>query len=369
MTIVDSNGKQMVEYKCNSDGLRVRKVATTTGVTDYTLHGKNLVHLTNGTNSLHFYYDAQNRPAVVEFNWVPYAYVHNLQGDIIAIVDSAGTKVVEYKYDAWGKPLSKTGSMANTLGTLNPFRYRGYVYDEETELHYLHFRYYASYINRYLSPDNSGVLGVNLLTRADKNIYAYCDNNPTIRTDEGGEFWNFVIGGIVGGIIGGVSAAISSYMETGEVDVGAVLLGAAVGAVGGVVGATGWNQWVQATAAGALNVANSCIDAAIHGEGVTVEGLATDFTIGFASSLVGSRVTKKAANSANKNINKGISRLARNQYSKGKYYKGATKRAMTMIGNGVKALNTAQGTASVVGSAVGGAASTGKSFILIALAK
>ena len=85
----------------------MRKVATTTGVTDYTLHGKNVVHLTNGTNSLHFYYDAQNRPAVVEYNWVPYAYVHNLQGDIIAIVDSAGTKVVEYKYDAWGKPIAK----------------------------------------------------------------------------------------------------------------------------------------------------------------------------------------------------------------------------------------------------------------------
>ena len=129
-----SKAGETVSFTYNADGLRVRKVTTSTGVTDYTLHGKNVVHLTNGNNSLHFYYDAQNRPAVVEFNWVPYAYVHNLQGDIIAIVDSAGTKVVEYKYDAWGKPLSKTGSMASTLGTLNPFRYRGYVYDEETEL-------------------------------------------------------------------------------------------------------------------------------------------------------------------------------------------------------------------------------------------
>ena len=32
--------------------------------------------------------------------------------------------------------------MASTLGTLNPFRYRGYVYDEETGLYYLRSRYY-----------------------------------------------------------------------------------------------------------------------------------------------------------------------------------------------------------------------------------
>ena len=55
-----------------------------------------------------------------------------LQGDVIALIDSNGKKGVEYKHDAWGRVLSKTGTMASTLGTLNPFRYRGYVYDEET---------------------------------------------------------------------------------------------------------------------------------------------------------------------------------------------------------------------------------------------
>lgn len=49
-------------------------------------------------------------------------YMHNLQGDIVAILDAAGTMVVQYKYDAWGKPLSTTGSMANTLSVRNPFR-------------------------------------------------------------------------------------------------------------------------------------------------------------------------------------------------------------------------------------------------------
>lgn len=40
-------------------------------------------------------------------------------------------------YDTWGKPLATTGSLASTLGDNQPFRYRGYVYDEETGWYYL----------------------------------------------------------------------------------------------------------------------------------------------------------------------------------------------------------------------------------------
>ena len=52
------------------------------------------------TEELHFYYDAQSRPVFVEYNGVKYRYVHNLQGDIVGIVDTAGVLVVEYKYEA-----------------------------------------------------------------------------------------------------------------------------------------------------------------------------------------------------------------------------------------------------------------------------
>ena len=102
--------------------------------------------------------------------------MHNLQGDIIAIVDGNGNKVVEYKYDAWGKPLSKTGSMASTLGTLNPFRYRGYVYDEETGLYYLYSRFYHPSIGRFCNADR----------RVEKNLFTYCNNRPTNKIDSNG---------------------------------------------------------------------------------------------------------------------------------------------------------------------------------------
>lgn len=32
-----------------------------------------------------------------------YSCVHNLQGDIVGILDNSDVLVVEYKYNAWGK--------------------------------------------------------------------------------------------------------------------------------------------------------------------------------------------------------------------------------------------------------------------------
>ena len=80
------------------------------------MHGKNVVHMTSGTDKLRFFYDAQNRPAVVVYNDTAYAYVKSLQGDIVAILDENGNTVVSYGYDAWGAPLWCTGELAETLG-------------------------------------------------------------------------------------------------------------------------------------------------------------------------------------------------------------------------------------------------------------
>lgn len=67
---------------------------------------------------------------------------HDAQGDVTGLVASSGTQVVAYTCDAWGNPLTTTGTMADTLGKLNPLRYRGYVYDTETGIYYVASRYY-----------------------------------------------------------------------------------------------------------------------------------------------------------------------------------------------------------------------------------
>ena len=183
-----------VSFTYNEDGLRVQKVATSTGTTKYTLHGKNIVHMTSGSNSLHFFYDAQNKPAVVLFNGTAYAYLYNLQGDVIALVDANGSKVVEYKYDAWGRIMSRTGTMANTLGLLNPFRYRGYVYDEETACYYLKTRFYNSVICRFVNADS--IIFSNASHNMN-NLYLYCKDNPVNYADENGLMGIAIVGYLI----------------------------------------------------------------------------------------------------------------------------------------------------------------------------
>ena len=72
------------------------------------------------------------------------------------------------------------------LQELNPFRYRGYVYDTETGWYYLQSRYYDPEVGRFLSADvllstGQGVLG--------HNTFAYCGNNSVSRCDPSGCTW------------------------------------------------------------------------------------------------------------------------------------------------------------------------------------
>ena len=91
--------------------------------------------------------------------------------------------MVEYKYDAWGKPLGKTGNLATTLGTLQPFRYRGYAYDEETGLYYLKRRYYHASLARFVNADANLNSGYVLFPN---NQFCYCLNNPVMGIDYDG---------------------------------------------------------------------------------------------------------------------------------------------------------------------------------------
>ena len=104
-----------------------------------------------------------------------------------------GAAVVIYTYDAWGKLLETGGSMATTLGALNPLRYRGYVYDTETGLYYLQSRYYDPEVGRFVNADIYVSTGQGMI---GNNMFAYCANNPTNGCDPCGtcihrwDFWN-----------------------------------------------------------------------------------------------------------------------------------------------------------------------------------
>lgn len=106
-----------------------------------------------------------------------------LAGRVIAILDADGNVVVSYMYDAWGAPLWCTGELAETLGKVQPFRYRGYVFDEETGLYYLRSRYYNPGWGRFVNADV--LIGAGKLL--SHNLFAYCDNVPVSFSDKHGQ--------------------------------------------------------------------------------------------------------------------------------------------------------------------------------------
>ena len=207
----------------NQDGMRIRRTNGTVTY-GYVYNGSQLSQMTVGSNTLNFSYDANGIPMSVSYNGTTYYYATNLQGDVTAILNASGSPVVSYTYDAWGKPLTVTGSLATTLGTHNPLRYRGYVYDTETELYYLQSRYYNPDTGRFLNADAFTSTGQGF---TGNNMFAYCGNNPVARKDNGGAFWFGLLatGTIVGGILGAFNALCTG---------GNILEGAIEGAITGL---------------------------------------------------------------------------------------------------------------------------------------
>ena len=175
-------------YSYDENGLRTQKTVNGTA-TQYRYHGSVLISQVTGSNKLLFSYDANGNVVAVNYNGTYYYYVRNGQNDVIRLIDGNNNSVVEYSYDSWGRQISCTGSLARTLGTQNPFRYRGYVYDTETGLYYLQSRYYDPAVDRFINADIYVSTGQGLLGH---NMYAYCLNNPVVHLDDMG-MWTLSI--------------------------------------------------------------------------------------------------------------------------------------------------------------------------------
>lgn len=105
-----------------------------------------------------------------------YFYVRDVFQNILGIVDENGNLVVKYAYTAYGTLKSISGSLATTIGQYNPFRFKGYYYDQESELFYCNGRYYSSELCRFIQP--ADVSSLNLYSNNEMNIFSYGKNNP-----------------------------------------------------------------------------------------------------------------------------------------------------------------------------------------------
>ncbi len=209
----------------------------------------NLIYQSKG---LEFIYDTTG-VAGLKYNDSVYFYRKDAQGNIIAILDSNGTVVVKYNYDAWGRhnitdadgePIMD----AEHIGYLNPFRYRSYYYDVETRLYYLQTRYYDPEVGRFISQDDVDYAEPEVINGI--NLYAYCGNNPVMNVDPNGTWFFTFLAILAGLLLGGVISGVNSVMNASENEdkFGAFLggfvngvfssLGVAIGvATGGVGGA------------------------------------------------------------------------------------------------------------------------------------
>ena len=140
-------------------------------------------------------YDATGRPIGMsyrensygQYQWDVYWFDLNLQGDIVAVYNKTGVKLVSYSYDPWGKcTVTYSNGGASTSAVKNNLRYRGYYLDSDLGLYYLQSRYYDPNTYRFISPDSvmSGVNG----SLHGFNLYVYCFNNPINMTDAQGNW-------------------------------------------------------------------------------------------------------------------------------------------------------------------------------------
>ena len=181
-------------YTYNADGIRTSK--TVNGVKHiYHLSGTQILseEWTEGNvqHILIFVYDASGNPIGMSHyengaQRGTYVFVKNIQGDVIGIYDDEGTCLVTYTYDAWGNvTVSYSNGGASTAARYNPFRYRGYYYDNETSLYYLNSRYYDPNVGRFLNADGSVNANGDLI---GFNMFAYCGNNPVMWRDPSGTY-------------------------------------------------------------------------------------------------------------------------------------------------------------------------------------
>ena len=130
-----------------------------------------------------------------------------MRSNIIGIINENGTFVVKYLCSAYGEMCDITGLEASTIGIINPFRYKGYYYDEETKLYYLTSKYYDPEVGRFITPDSINCLDPKSITGL--NLYAYCGNNPINYFDRFGhtpEWAQWLIGGAL--VIGSIALTI-----------------------------------------------------------------------------------------------------------------------------------------------------------------
>ena len=186
-------------YYYDYQGIRLSRLDKDGLTHTYYYNGNNLVgeDVYNGNTlvrKLRFFYDKDGLCSfrtIIGDQTKNYIYIRNSFNDIVGISEGITLKAL-YIYDAWGNhkvfnPDGTINTNPSFVGNINPFRYRSYYYDSDTNLYYLKSRYYDPEIGQFVSPDDMEYLSMEEI--AGINLYAYCHNNPVMNYDHNGHSW------------------------------------------------------------------------------------------------------------------------------------------------------------------------------------
>ena len=249
-------------------------------------------------------------------------YQKNLQGDVVAIYDTAGAVQAKYSYDAFGN-CTITDSTNSTIANANPIRYRGYYYDTETSWYFLNSRYYSPEWRRFISPDDIAFLDSESVNGL--HLYCYCNNDPVNYADPSGhklEWLGWLIGGAL--IVASIAITIASLGTLSGVAIGALAVTGAI--TGGVAGA------LNAASTGG-NIAQGVITGALVGIAGAFSPLAGGL-MATGMSLINDRINNENfnLNSITKAIISGVTAYT--------FSYGSAELANLMLANGGDALLT-----------------------------
>ena len=233
----------------------------------------------------------------MKYNNLTYFYRKNAQNDIIALLDNNSSVVVKCKYDAWGNcQTSVVDTNATEIANLNPFRYRSYYFDTETDFYFLKTRYYDPEIGRFITIDDISYLDPESINGL--NLYAYCGNNPVMNIDPNGNLFLSILIGLgisvlIGAAVGAASYTISavfSYATTGNWSwswggfVGAIVGGAIAGGISFFMPYIGVGAFFNAFIGGTITTASTMIGSNIVGD--TNYSVTEIFITSLASGLI-----------------------------------------------------------------------------------
>lgn len=218
-TLINNEKNLNISYKYNDDRIRTEKIVNGEK-TQYLLDDDIVILEIKGNDVFYYEYNENDELIGFKYNDEQYYYTKNGQNDIIGILNNNFEKIITYEYDSWGKLISIKDEQGNnitndtnSIGYKNPYRYRGYRYDNETGLYYLQSRYYDPEIGRFIGADDLLATSCGVL---EHNMYAYCNNNPINQMDSSGDI-SIAIVGLVIGIAALVISSFNSSSNTGVV--------------------------------------------------------------------------------------------------------------------------------------------------------